>query len=81
METKDEAIARAKKLNYPLSTVVQSTIGSKGWFIAPLAVTTMAGKRAYANIRAKQETEGKPDKGYAAAIAHTVDDKAKKNHN
>lgn len=38
----------------------------------------MAGKRAYADIRAKQEKEGKPNKGYAAAVAHKVDDKAKK---
>ena len=70
-ETKEQAVARAKKLGYPMSTIVQSDKGN--WFIAPLGVTSAAGKKAYANCR---ETSG--DKGKCAAIAHTVDKKAKK---
>lgn len=70
-ETKEQAMKRAKELGYPESTVVQSDKGN--WYIAPLAVTTMAGKKAYANCR-----DDNTDKGYCAAIAHTVDDKAKK---
>ena len=70
-ETKQQAMDRAKKLGYPMSTVVQADNGD--WFIAPLGVTTIAGKKAYANCRTKNS-----DKGYCAAVAHTVDEKAKK---
>lgn len=70
-ETREQAVKRAKELGYPLSTVVQSDKGN--WFIAPLAVETMAGKKAYANCR-----EESADKGKCAAIAHTVDENAKK---
>lgn len=70
-ETYADAKARAEKLGYPLSTVVQADNGD--WFIAPLGVTTIAGKKAYANCRTKNS-----DKGYCAAVAHTVDQKAKK---
>jgi hypothetical protein len=69
-ETKEQAVARAKRLGYPMSTVVQADNGD--WFIAPLGVTTTAGKKAYANCRTKNA-----DKGYCAAVAHKVDDAAK----
>lgn len=69
-ETYDDAKARAEKLGYPLSTLVQSDKGH--WFIAPLGVETAAGKRAYANYR-----EDNTDKSLCAAVAHMVEKKAK----
>ena len=66
-ETKKAALARAKKLGYPKSTVVKASTGEH--FIAPLGVTSSASKKAYAECR----TQGK-----CAAISHTVDKKARK---
>lgn len=70
-ETKKAALARAKKLGYPKSTVVKASTGEH--FIAPLGVTSAAGKKAYAECRTRSE-----DKGKCAAISHTVDKKARK---
>ena len=58
-ENKKAALARAKE------------IGEH--FIAPLGVTSSAGKKAYAECRTRSE-----DKGKCAAISHTVDKKARK---
>lgn len=69
-ESKAEALKRAKRLGFPASSVVK---GNGGYFIAPHGVTTAAGKRAYAECRAKGGAKEK-----CARIAHDVDDKAKK---
>ena len=45
-ETKKASLTRAKKLGYPKSTVVKASAGEH--FIAPLGVTSSAGKKAYA---------------------------------
>ena len=69
-ETKKHAKARAKILGFSQSSVIKS---DSGYFIVPKGITTSAGKKAYADCRAK----GK-DKVTCAKTAHSVNKKAKK---
>lgn len=64
-ETKAQALARAKKIGYPKSTVVQAR--NKDWFIAPRGVQSMAAKKAYANCRTTNE-----NKAQCAGVAWKV---------
>lgn len=68
-DTREEALARAKKLGMDASQVVKSDRG--GWFIAPSGVTSDTAKKAYANCR--QNGKGQQE---CSAISHIV----QKNH-
>lgn len=68
-ESKEQALARAKKLGFPASQVVKSDKG--GYFIAPEGVTAPSAKTAYANCRATGKA-----KSECARISHVV----QKNH-
>jgi hypothetical protein len=68
-ESREEALARAKKLGMDASQVVKSDRG--GWFIAPSGVSAATAKKAYANCR--QNGKGK---GECSAVSHIV----QKNH-
>lgn len=68
-ETREEALARAKREGFPASQVVASDQG--GYFIAPNGVTAPHAKLAYANCR-----QNGGDKGKCAAAAQIV----QKNH-
>jgi len=65
-ETKSQALARAKKIGYPKSTVVQAK--NKDWFIAPRGIQSAGAKKAYANCRTSSSNKAK-----CAAIAWTVE--------
>ena len=69
-ETKAEAIRRARAGGFPVKDVTRSANGN--YFIPPHGVTSVAGKRAYANCR-----DHSGDKGKCAAISHVVDKAAK----
>jgi hypothetical protein len=68
-ETREQALARAKREGFPASQVVASTKG--GYYIAPNGVTAPHAKLAYANCR-----ENGGDQGKCAAASHIV----QKNH-
>ncbi len=51
METKKQALARAKKENFAENLVVKAKGG--GYFIAPHGITKAKAKRAYADCRAQ----------------------------
>lgn len=70
-ESRKDALARAKRLNFPKSSVVKSNIDNSN-YIAPRGVTTEAGKKAYADTRARGK--GKEE---SAKIAHSVEKKAR----
>lgn len=63
-ETKSQALARAKKIGYPKSTVVQAR--NKDWFLLRVALNLWQ-LRAYANCRMTNE-----NKGQCAGVAWKV---------
>lgn len=65
MESKANALKRAKKLGFPKSSIVKSKKG--GYFIAPRGVTKPKAKRAYAACREKSS-----NKGMCSAVAHNI---------
>lgn len=71
-EAREEAEKRAKRLGFPLSHVI-CLDGDRQCFIVPYGIETEAGRRAYAEARAARKS-----KEYAARIAHTVEESAKK---
>lgn len=68
-ETKEQALARAKREGFPASQVVASTKGN--YYIAPNGVTAPHAKLAYANCR-----ENGGDQSKCAIASHIV----QKNH-
>lgn len=75
METRREALKRARKLGYPESSVVTREGES---FIAPLAVTSEKGKQQYAALRSQGMAK---DKASAIAIAAEQTRKKKRKAN
>lgn len=73
-ESEEDARARARRLGFPQSQVVQATVGDKGWYIAPRGITKQSAKLAYANARATGR-----DKETAAKIAWAVQQKIEGN--
>jgi hypothetical protein len=67
-ETREDALARAKKHGFPASNVVESTNKKGKHYISPHGVTSEKGKKTYAALR----SEGK-SKETAAKIAHSVE--------
>lgn len=65
-ETKSEAMKRAKKEGFSVSSVIQSDDG--GYFIAPHGIELSAAKKAYANCRADGG-----DKEKCAKIAWSIE--------
>lgn len=70
-ESRAEAEKRAERLGFPKSHVI-CLEGDNECFIAPKGIETEAGRKAYAEARAKRKS-----KEYSARIAHTVDKAAK----
>ena len=70
METRANALARAKREGFNISSIVKSSRG--GYFIAPHGIKTHAGKQAYAELRAKGNGKEK-----SARIAWSIEHKAR----
>ena len=71
MESREAALTRAKREGIPASQVIEATGG--GWFIAPPGIKSHKAKKAYADIRKKQNAESPELKTKAAKIAWSIE--------
>ena len=71
-ETRAEAVRRAERLGFPRSHVI-CLDRDDDCYIVPHGIDTAAGRKAYAEARASGR-----GKEYAAKVAHTVDDQARR---
>jgi hypothetical protein len=63
-ESRESAIARAKREGFPETSVMK---GEKGWYIIPHGITSAKAKRAYIHCR-----DSGSDPNICAAMAHTL---------
>lgn len=59
-ETKQEALEKAKRMNFPKSSIVKAINGD--YFIAPRGIVSQSAKKAYADLRAKGNSQEKSAK-------------------